>query len=222
MQVAEAGLAVRRAGSGDARVLAAVLTDALVDGTVAAWLVPDPARRRSVLLRYFLFVLLHGLEHGQVDTTDNLSAVAVWYPRISPSRSSVELFGARFGLLRACANGVLPHTPHHYLAHLAARPGQDGASRALLSSYHRVLDSEGLPAYSEISSDQPRDSVLAQLGYQPRSPVLLEPGGPVLWRMWRSQPDGAQLGGLPRRVRLRRIATPFLGGVMPAASPRSP
>ncbi|SIM53073.1 N-acetyltransferase [Micromonospora cremea] len=230
MKLVEA--AVRPAVEEDFPALSTVMADAFVARPIGAWLVPDVAERPALLHRYAHLVLTHGFEHGQVDTTDDLAAVTVWYRRLEPAPPAAtwmydldRLLGPhapRFALLHAYVDAVLPHTPHHHLAHVAARPGQGGAARALLVSHHLRLDAEGLPAYTEISSTRPREDLFAWLGYEPRSPILLEPGGPALWRMWRPQPGERLPGGLPRRVRLHRSATPFRGRVAAAAAPRFP
>ncbi|WP_416905560.1 N-acetyltransferase [Micromonospora echinospora] len=223
---------IRRATGEDLNVLAPVIAGALAAGRLGAWLVPDAAERADVLRRYAEFVLARGLVHGQVDTTDDRSAVAVWYSRLEPSPPSVAWmydlrrllgpYAARFSLLHACVDAVLPHVPHSYLAHIAVRPGRGEAGRALLASYHRVVEAAGLPSYAEVCSDRPRDGLFARLGYEARSPILLEPGGPALWRMWRPPSGGGRAGGLPRRVRLQRAATPFRGRIIPDTCRRSP
>ncbi|KAB1116858.1 N-acetyltransferase [Micromonospora aurantiaca] len=221
----------RRATSKDIDALSEVVADTLMAQPTAAWLVPDAAECPGVLLRYARLLLTRGLEEGQVATTDDHAAVAVWYSRLEPPAPAAvwvydlqRLLGshaARFALLHAYVDAVLPHTPHHYLAHLAARPGQSGAARALLDSYHRRLDAEGLPAYAEASGARPRESVFARLGYEPRSPVLLEPGGPALWRMWRPAPGDRRSDALPCRMRAHRSAMPLRRRAVPA-SPRFP
>ncbi|MDG4751295.1 N-acetyltransferase [Micromonospora sp. WMMD718] len=221
--------AVRSAADAELSELSEVVAQGLVSRPLGAWLVPAAAGRPGVLWRYARLVLKRGVRYGRVDTTDDHAAVAIWYSRREPPTPGAEWMydlqrflgadAARFALLHAYVDAVLPHTPHHYLAHLAVRPGQEAAARALLASYHRVADEEGLPAYAEVASDNPRESVLAGLGYEPRSPILLEPGGPMLWRMWRPAPD-ERLSALPRRVRLHRAAMPFHGRVI--AMPRSP
>lgn len=203
---------VRSATGGDIDVPAPLIASALAAGRLGAWLVPDVADRADVLYRYAEFVLARGLVHGRVDTTDDRSAVAVWYSRPEPSPPSVawmydlrRLLGphvGRFSLLHACVDAVLPHVPHHYLAHVVVPFGWAEAGRALLASYHRVVEAAGLPSYAEVCSDRPRNGLLARLGYEPRSPILLEPGGPALWRMWRPPLGDGRPGGLPRRVRL--------------------
>ncbi|MEU8182061.1 N-acetyltransferase [Micromonospora sp. NPDC049047] len=213
------------------------MADALMTQPMGVWLVPDVAMRAVVLRRWARLVLLQGLERGRVDTTDDRAAVAVWYPRLEPSPPAAawvydlhRLLGphaARFALLHACVDGLRPHRPHHQLAHVAVRRGHGDAARALLAAHHQTLDRAGLPSCAEHSSDLPGDGLLAEVGYQPRSPVLLAPGGPALWRMWRpqprdEQPHGSAGGELPRRVRLDRTVTPFLGRVLPATPARSP
>ncbi|WP_433532342.1 N-acetyltransferase [Micromonospora sp. CA-263727] len=223
---------VRRATEEDVVGLSDVVAEALATERLGAWLVSDAAERLDVLRRYSRFVLTRGLEYGQVDTIDDHAAVTVWFARREPLPPSAEwahdlhrLLGAhaaRFALLHSYVDAVVPYIPHHHLAQVAARAGQSVAARALLASYHRALDADGLPAYAEISSDQPQDGLLGRLGYQPRSPILLDPGGPMIWRMWRPRPGGGQFGGLPRRVRLYRTATPFQGQLIPAAAMRFP
>ncbi|MEW2385585.1 N-acetyltransferase [Micromonospora sp. NPDC047707] len=220
---------VRPASGEDTAALVPVVAEALTTGGLGVWLVPDAADRGEVLRRYARFVLERGLAHGRVDTTDDRCAVAVWYARLRPPPPSsvwcydlhrlLGPYAPRAALLHAYVDAVPPDTPHHYLALFATRPGREAAASELLAGYHRVLDVDGLPAYAEVASDRPREGVFARLGYEPRSPILLKPGGPVLWRMVR-RPAGERLGGLPRRVRLYRCATPFRGRVIPA--PRSP
>lgn len=222
---------IRRAAVKDIDALSEVVADTLMAQPTAAWLVPDVAKRSGVLRRYARLVLTRGFDEGQVDTTHNHAAVAVWYSRMEPPVPAASwvydlkrILGPhapRFALLHAYVDAVLPHTPHHYLAHIAARPAQSGAARAVLAGYHRRLDAEGLPAYAEVSGTRPRESVVARLGYEPRSPVLLEPGGPALWRMWRPASGDRRPNGLPCRVPAQRSAMPLRRRVV-AASPRSP
>ncbi|WP_431945539.1 N-acetyltransferase [Micromonospora marina] len=222
---------IRRAGTEDIDALSEVVADALMAQPTAAWLVPDVAVRAGVLHRYARLVLTRGLDEGQVDTTHDRTAVGVWYSRLEPPVPAASWVNdlqrflgphaSRFALLHAYVDAVVPHTPHHYLAHFAARRGQSGAVRAVLAGYHRRLDAEGLPAYAEVSGARPRESVVARLGYEPRSPVLLEPGGPALWRMWRPAPGDRRPDGLSCRVRADRSAMPLRRRAVPA-SPRSP
>ncbi|MEU5914847.1 N-acetyltransferase [Micromonospora sp. NPDC047527] len=220
---------IRRAAVEDIDPLSRVVADTLMAQPTAAWLVPDAAERTGVLLGYARLLLMRGLNEGQVVATNDQAAVSVWYSRLEPPAPAASwvydlqrILGShapRFALLHAYADAVVPHTPHHYLAHFGARTGQCGAAHAVLSSYHRELE---LPAYAEVSGACPRESMIARLGYEPRSPVLLEPGGPVLWRMWWTSSGDRGPDGLPCRVRAHRFAMPVCRRVVPAASPRSP
>ncbi|WP_307826239.1 N-acetyltransferase [Micromonospora humida] len=223
---------VRRASAADLDALSVLVAEALSVGAVGGWLVPDAADRPLVLRGYARLLMSWGLEHGQVDTTGDRSAVAVWLRRPEvPVPAAAWMYdlhqalgphASRLALWHAYLDAVVPHVPHAYLAHLAARPGRDDTVRALLAARHRVFDAEGLPAYAEVSGGRPRESLLAALGYEPRSPILLEPDGPALWRMWRPGPgSGRSCGGLPPRARLRRGVTPLRGRLVPAP-PRSP
>ncbi|MGX1612679.1 N-acetyltransferase [Micromonospora chalcea] len=208
----------------DVSVLAALLAQNLSAGSLGTWLVPDAAVRDRALRRYAEFVLMYAVQHGRVDTTEDRAAVAVWFSRLEPPptgagwgcelRRLLGPFAARFAVLHT----VVPRTPHHYLAQFAARPA-GAAARALLASCHGVVDAEGLPAYTQVCGSEPRESLFGQLGYLPRSPMLLEPGGTVLWRMYRPRRGGERRDGLPRRVRLHRAAAASAGAGPSAAPP---
>ncbi|MFI7307588.1 N-acetyltransferase [Micromonospora aurantiaca] len=219
------GEAVVCATGDDVPVLAALLAHDLWAGSLGAWLVPDAAVRARALRRYAEFVLIYAVRHGRVDTTEDRAAVAVWFSRPDPPplagagwvgelRGLLGPFAARFVVLHA----VVPRTPHHYLAQFAARPGKAAAARALLAGCHRVVDADGLPAYTQVWGSEPRESLFGQLGYLPRLPMLLWSGGPVLWRMYRPRRGGERRDGLPRRVRLHRAAAPP-AGAGPSAPP---
>lgn len=218
---------VCRASGADLDVLSGLVAEAFSDGPVGAWLVPAVTERPLVLCRYARLVVSWGLEYGQVDMTVDQSAVAVWFRRGEapvPSagwmydlHQALGPYASRFALWHAYLDAVVPPVPHAYLAHLATLPGREDAARVLLAACHRVLDIEGLPAYAECPGGRPREGVLAGCGYTPRSPILLEPGGPALWRMWRPAPDaGRSCGGFPSRVRLRRGVTVLRGRVVPS------
>ncbi|MGW0505754.1 N-acetyltransferase [Micromonospora sp. NPDC003241] len=206
-------LTVRRATAADLPALTGLLTADLASGRLAAWLVPDPVRRRALLAAYARFVVAHGLAHGQVETSGDRAAVAVWYPRLGPpAPASAAPFGlhralgrdaGRFVLLHAHTDAVHPHRPHHRLAHLA---GDEHAGQVLLAARHRLIDPHALPSYADIVTDRPRTGLLARLGYAPRTPVRLDGGGPVLWRLWRAALDPDSV--LPRRVRVHRVPVP--------------
>ncbi|TDB80923.1 GNAT family N-acetyltransferase [Micromonospora sp. KC721] len=190
---------VRQATADDAGPLIAVLADAFHDGPVAEWLVPEPRDRRAIYYRYFKDALYHGLEHGEVYTTADLSAVAIWYPRLEPIRDSSHerqttletiagVYAPKFTLLEAMFDAFHPDEPHHYLAYVAVDPQQQGRGigAALLADHHRLLDRLGLPAYLEASNTRNRQLYL-RLGYTAGPPLILPTEGLPIWRMWRGR-----------------------------------
>ncbi|WKU05495.1 N-acetyltransferase [Micromonospora sp. HUAS LYJ1] len=191
---------VRRATSSDAGPLIAVLAEAFHDGPVAEWLIPDPTDRRVVLYRYFRNAFHHGLAHGHIDTTTDLSAVAIWYPRLDPppqghTRERQEAlehatgpYAPKFTLMEAMFDAFHPDEPHHYLAYLAVDPEQQnrGIGAALLHEHHRHLDQVGLPAYLEATNTRNRQ-LYRRLGYTAGPPLILPTDGLPIWRMWRGQ-----------------------------------
>ncbi|MEV4824547.1 GNAT family N-acetyltransferase [Micromonospora sp. NPDC049274] len=207
---------VRQATRGDAEPLVAVLTEAFFDGPVADWLVPDHRDRQIVYRRYFELVFNHGLDNGHVDTTADLSAVAIWYPRAEPRRgdsreyqvaleAATGTYAPKFALLDAVFEAFHPSEPHHYLAYVAVQPEQQrrGVGAALLDHHHRQLDALGMPAYLEASNLRNRE-LYVRLGYRAGPPLILPTTGPTIWRMWRGQPDAARPAAFPESRLLPR------------------
>jgi GNAT superfamily N-acetyltransferase len=187
-------VAVRRATHDDAATLTAVLAEAFLPGPVGDWLIPNLTHRRTIYHRYFSLMLHRGLQHGHVDTTTDLSAVAIWYDRTQPPPPSsadydltqaTGIYTPRFALLDATFEADHPREPHHYLAFVAVDPNlhRTGIGTALLTAHHGLLDHTGTPAYLEASNERNRDLYL-RLGYTPRTPITM-PNGPTLWPMWR-------------------------------------
>ncbi|MGW0505947.1 GNAT family N-acetyltransferase [Micromonospora sp. NPDC003241] len=188
---------VRAAAKADAGPLIAVLAEAFHHGPLADWLIPDPDERRTVYYRYFRDAFYHGLEHGQVHTTADQTAVAIWYARPEPvtadpgqRREALEriagAYAPTFALLEETFEAVHPDTPHHYLAYLAVDPTRQnrGIGAVLLADHHRRLDQLGLPAYLEASNMRNRRLYLRH-GYTAGQTIVLPMEGPTIWRMWR-------------------------------------
>nr|WP_205807709.1 GNAT family N-acetyltransferase [Micromonospora sp. HNM0581] len=204
---------IRQATEADAGPLIAILAEAFHEGSVADWLIPDPTERRTVYYRYFTDALHQGLEHGQVYTTSDLTAVAIWYPRLEPTptdtRARLEAleriagaYAPKFVLLEEMLDAFHPDDPHHYLAYLAVEPAQQnrGIGAALLADYHRRLDDLGLPAYLEATNMRNRRLYL-RLGYTAGPTIVLPTGGPIIWRMWRGAPTSSGRTLFPVRSR---------------------
>ncbi|SCG38669.1 GNAT family N-acetyltransferase [Micromonospora coxensis] len=216
MTAVSTSVTVRRATRDDTDPLISVLAEAFFAGPVADWLIPDHDDRRAVYQRYFELVLHHGLEHGHVDTTIDLSAVAIWYPRPEPPRgtspehqvaleAATGVYAPKFTLLEAMFEAFHPREPHHYLAYVAVSPEQQGrgVGAALLNSYHRRLDAVGMPAYLEASNMRNRRLYL-RLGYRAGPPLILPTSGPTIWRMWRGTPTATGPAAFPATEPLSR------------------
>lgn len=209
-------LTVRQATPDDAGPLITVLVEAFLNGPVADWLVPDLDERRAVYFRYFTLVFNHGLQHGRVDTTSDLSAVAIWYTRdevpllVSTDHyyeveKATGKYAPKFLLLDAIFETHHPHHPHDYLAYVAVDPrhhGQ-GIGSALLTSAHQTLDATHRAAYLEASNTRNRDLYL-RLGYRQGAPIHLPTQGPLIWRMWRGQPTDGTPAPFPTDLLPRR------------------
>ncbi|MEV4210161.1 GNAT family N-acetyltransferase [Micromonospora sp. NPDC049662] len=214
MTVTSTTTTVRQATRDDMRPLTSVLAAAFFDGPVADWLVPDHADREAVYHRYFELVLDHGFDHGHVDTTTDLSAVSIWYPRAEPPlgespgyqaalEAATKAYAPKFALLDAVFEAFHPSEPHHYLAYVAVKPEQQnrGVGAALLTHRHRQLDELGMPAYLEASNVRNRE-LYVRLGYCAGPPMILPTSGPTIWRMWRGQPRAARPNGFPTSIPL--------------------
>ncbi|OKI49344.1 GNAT family N-acetyltransferase [Micromonospora sp. CB01531] len=202
MTVIRTGLGVRRATPPDARQLLPVLVDAFLDGPVADWLIPNRTERRVVYYRYFRMMLDLGLRDGRVDTTTNLSAVAIWYRRDETPAADPALqdrleqatgkYAPKFQLLDALFEAKHPRMPHEYLAYLAVDPEWQGrgVGSMLLDHAHKALDAKGQPAYLEASNTRNRDLYLRH-GYQAGQAMQASAEAPPIFPMWRD-------GGVPK------------------------
>ncbi|BAL86215.1 putative GCN5-related N-acetyltransferase [Actinoplanes missouriensis 431] len=193
-------LVIRHVSPFDTEEITTLVAEAMWDGPVARWMQPDMLVRRRNSPRYFEIFVEHALQHGEVystaDADGRMSGVALWFPLtamipapVDYERRLKEASDTAFDRcqqLDAALDEHHPLEPHHYLAFMAVRPGQQnrGIGSALLDRHHARLDRAGLPAYLEANDPRNRDLYLRH-GYQVRSVIEL-PDGPPLWCMWRS------------------------------------
>jgi GNAT superfamily N-acetyltransferase len=194
-------LVIRHVSPFDTAEITDLVAQAMWDGPVARWMQPDPLIREANTARYFEIFVDHALRHGEVYSTADaadgrMSGVALWFPLTSMipppvdyERRLKEASDTAFDRaqqLDAVLDENHPLEPHHYLAFLAVRPGEQnrGIGSALLDRHHARLDRAGLPAYLEANDPRNRDLYLRH-GYQVRSVIEL-PDGPPLWCMWRA------------------------------------
>jgi GNAT superfamily N-acetyltransferase len=198
MRPASGWPAIRPAGRSQLGQVTTTLAEAFQDGDLAGWLVPDQDTRRKVYPEYFGIFAEYFTTHGTVEVTDDLAAVAVWWPvgdqldldiphydqRLAQATSDAV---GRFIALDMAMHSHHPNRrPHHYLAFLAVRPDRqhEGLGGALLRSHHRRLDHDGIPAYLEATGPRNRRLYLRH-GYRPARTVPI-PAGPYLYPMWRA------------------------------------
>jgi len=186
---------VRKATEGESPRLGQVLASAFQDNPDICWWLPDPNERRRLLPSMFGLALRTYLPLGEVYTTDDLDAAAVWVPpaaqvdegafvaeltEIVPAVRQPRMFQA-YGLLQE----QHPDSDHFYLPAIgteAARQSR-GIGSALLRPVLDRCDSERIPAYLESTSRRNRELYLRH-GFEVIGEIRL-PDGPSIWPMWR-------------------------------------
>jgi GNAT superfamily N-acetyltransferase len=188
---------IRRADDRDIDAVTDVIARAFHPLGVAAWLFPDPVEREKLFPDYFRIFVEHAMAYGEVHTTVDLAAIAVWFPATGEPAPPPTDYDARLATI--CGEHVErfrtfddlmeahhPHSPHHYLGFLATLSGRQsaGLGSALLRHHHRHLDEHGIPAYLEASTTRSRDLYLRH-GYRPHGTPYELPGGPPMFPLWR-------------------------------------
>lgn len=186
---------MRKATKDDVRSLASTLAEAFHDDPVFGWLMPDDARRRGGLRRFFAIELRHfALPHGCVWTSGDLTGAALSTPpgswRVPPRAALLQ--GPAFGLRLVRAARLLAvverrhlREPHHYFAVIGVHPEMQGKGlgSTLMRPTLESCDREGLPAYLEASSERSA-ALYERLGFRLISELSVG-GSPPLWLMRR-------------------------------------
>jgi ribosomal protein S18 acetylase RimI-like enzyme len=183
----------RPATSADIPAVSHTLAAAFFDDPVFSYCYPDVAPRQQILPRWFEIVTEATLPGGEIYTTDDVVAGAVWVP---PGVEDDEQVGAALGEISGrCAQTLFdifermdeqhPHEPHHYLFLLGTRPQWQsrGIGSALMRPVLEVCDRDAMPAYLEATSESNRGLYLRH-GFEVTGEIKL-PGGPSMWPMWR-------------------------------------
>jgi GNAT superfamily N-acetyltransferase len=167
---------------------------------VAMWSCKPDRMRPGVLERVFLTRLRQLGEHGEIWTTDELTATAVWAPPdqwktaarddlalarcLLHPRLAWRLPMVTYGLLGM--EGKHPRQPPHwYLAILGTDPAAQGQGlgSAMLGPVLEECDRDGVPAYLESSKERNID-FYGRHGFKVTEELRL-PRGPRMWPMWR-------------------------------------
>jgi GNAT superfamily N-acetyltransferase len=189
---------VRPATPADVPALAGVIADAFRDDPTMRWIVPDGERRRTIGPDVFRPFAASLQPLGDTWITEDRTGAALW---IAPGRAvppeDEEAIGQdlaavltedeleRAGALVAVKDEHLPSRPHAYLDLLGVRPTSQGRGlgSALLEVVLSRLDRDGLPAYTEATTDRNR-RLYERHGFVHLDDVA-PAGGPKLRRMWR-------------------------------------
>jgi ribosomal protein S18 acetylase RimI-like enzyme len=149
----------RPATSADIPAISHTLAAAFFDDPVFSYCYPDLAERRQILPRWFQIVTEATLPGGEIYTTDDVVAGAVWVP---PGVEDDEEMGAALGEISGKYAQTLfeifermgekhPREPHHYLFLLGTRPAWQsrGIGSALMRPVLELCDRDAMPAYLE-------------------------------------------------------------------------
>ncbi|HTU06929.1 MAG TPA: GNAT family N-acetyltransferase [Trebonia sp.] len=190
---------VVRADASDADKLTDVLSVAFQEDPVSKWLFPDDVERERINPLFFRPFVDMTLEEGEIYTTDDRVAAALWLPVDVAEHADPpdlgELFAPILGPVyaarvaafdkRSTANHPT-HASHYYLPFIGVQPDQHGhgIGAALLRDRLTALDEQGVPAYLEASSlDSAR--LYERLGFRRLGQTTDIPGAPSLYPMWR-------------------------------------
>ena len=180
---------------GQADVLGRLIATAFHPLDISRWLVADRLDRMHVQTGQFTLLVRHAIAHGQVHTTADMSAVAVWFPSDVPGIPGYEadlaricgLHLSRFESLDNAMHSHAPAPPHWHLAFLAVLPARQnhGIGGSLLRHQHQRLDDMGIAAYLE-AGDERSARLYRRHGYTPYGePFPVGVGGPNMYPMWR-------------------------------------
>jgi GNAT superfamily N-acetyltransferase len=189
----------RNATSTDVPELADALAAAFFEDPVLTWCFPNADRRREINPEIFRVIVQAALPGGEVYTTPDVVAGAVWVPPTLEldDETTAAQFGAAsaeyadraFTLLELMDDKHPKDREHEYLFILGTRP--DWQSRGIGSALMRPVlercDREGMPAYLEATSEQ-NVRLYLRHGFEVTEQVRL-PDGPPLTLMWR-EPQG--------------------------------
>ncbi|MFC3502831.1 hypothetical protein ACFOOK_17875 [Micromonospora krabiensis] len=179
--------------------VAALATESLAPGALAAWLVPDARHRYAVIAAVTRMWVEHALLFGDVFLLADGTAAAAWFHRYRPlpppARYADRLAAMcgvdqdRFLRLDRALAAFRPAEAHNHLALLAV-PGRHRTRRAaaVVAGAQRCMDTLGLPTYADVLADGDLD-LFARQGYTHRH-VLPVDGRVTVHAMWRPAPLG--------------------------------
>jgi GNAT superfamily N-acetyltransferase len=191
--------APRPASAADVPTLCRALADAFVEDPIFGWLIPDDARRRARLRRFFGLELRSVvLPKGQAWTSEEKNGASLelppgaWRMPFATQLGHGPAFTRVFGLQLPHALALITlmekrhlREPHYYIAYVGVAPAAQGhglGTRLLRPTLDRC-DRERLPAYLEATSERNR-ALYERLGFQVQDELRLG-SSPPLWPMRR-------------------------------------
>ena len=186
------------AGEHDIDVVADIVTDAFAHLDVIRFLVPNDQHRQQVSRDWYRLHIAHAISGaGQVVLTGDGTATAVWFDRTrdvsAPQHYATRLAQLagddlpQFQHLDTQMDAYHPNDPHWHLLFLAVHPDHwgQGLGSQLMAHTHQRLDTDGVPAYLEATSEQNR-RLYQRHGYTDMTPpTITVSDDTVLYRMWR-------------------------------------
>lgn len=194
-------VSIRQATPSDREALIDTLVRAFADDPMYTWLTARDHRFDQRYRKLFGAYLDHlAFPHGQVWTTEDRKATALWAPpgcwelglvqqlRFAPDWLQVIGLKNLWTRWRAVEQiqSRHPHTPHWYLMVIGADPEVQGQGRAsaLMKPVLEICDQMQTGAYLETpkASNIP---IYERFGFKVTEELRI-PNGPTLWLMWRN------------------------------------
>jgi ribosomal protein S18 acetylase RimI-like enzyme len=187
---------VREATTADADAAVDTLTQALLDYPMSRALL-DPDGYVDRLTQYHrLFVSGIGLPHGRVWVTEDVSAVAIWFPPDMPAEVFAphaaefnQLAGSQAALTAEYGQAIAmfhPRTPVWLLALAAVHPDHQrrGLGHAVIQPGLAVADASHTPAFVE-TQDPANIGFYESLGFTVTAELELPHNGPMHYALYR-------------------------------------
>lgn len=185
---------VRAASLSEVDTVVDVLCEAFQDDPVSGWIFPDE-ERRMVAHSIFFRTILRGILAigGDVDVTDDLSAVVLWSPHGAEGEPDGGAFTGlteaelgRLGALFELMTKAGPGGEYYHAQFIGVRTSgqRKGLGARLMRHGLDRYSAEGLPAYLEASTPESA-KLYRRLGFRDHGAVFAADGGPPMRPMWR-------------------------------------
>lgn len=192
-------------GPGDATQKSALtLARAFQDDPALSWILPDPAKRRKVLPRFFAVTAEQSHRHGEVLASDDGGAAALWYPpgkvrdglrdRIWDDLRLLSVFGGSLGRGMKVAEAMHARHPDPqnftYLKYVGVAPeaqGKGWGGAIIRAGIARAASGELGKSEGVLLETATPDNVAiyTRLGFEISEEWQVPGGGPKFWTMIR-------------------------------------